>query len=123
MRTPPRGRRKIHARPRPDRNLARHACAAPRADQHACAAREQIRLQVALIPPLMHIKGPAASETKAAAEQARLLIQQAEALGEAPEDPLLLFSVLNPFLALKVVAFNGDVRGRYRDHCQWDFLT
>ena len=27
--------RAIHARPRPDRNLARHACAAPRADQAA----------------------------------------------------------------------------------------
>ena len=31
---------------------------------------------------------------KAAVEQARLLIEQAEALGEPPEDPLLLFSVL-----------------------------
>ena len=31
---------------------------------------------------------------KAAAERARLLIEQAEALGEPPEDPLLLFSVL-----------------------------
>ena len=42
----------------------------------------------------MHIKGYAAPETQVAAEQARLLIEQAEALGEAPEDPLLLFSVL-----------------------------
>ena len=33
-------------------------------------------------------------ETKAAIEQARLLIEQAEALGEPPEDPLLLFSGL-----------------------------
>ena len=30
-------------------------------------------------------------------EQARLLIEQAEALGEPPEDPLLLFSVLYGF--------------------------
>ena len=56
--------------------------------------REQIKLQVALITPLIHVKGHAAAETKAAAEQARLLIEQAEALGEPPEDPLLLFSVL-----------------------------
>ncbi len=35
----------------------------------------------------------AAPETKAAAERARLLIEQAEGLGEPPEDPLLLFSV------------------------------
>ena len=47
--------------------------------------------------PLMHVKGYAAPETKAAAERARLLIEQAEALGEPPEDPLLLFSVLYGF--------------------------
>ena len=39
-------------------------------------------------------KGYAAPETKAAVERARLLIDQAEARGEPPEDPLLLFSVL-----------------------------
>ena len=44
--------------------------------------REQIKLQVALITPLLHVKGYAAPETKAAVEQARLLIDQAEALGE-----------------------------------------
>ena len=59
--------------------------------------REQIKLQVALITPLMHLKGHAAPETKAAAERARLLIEQAETLGEPPEDPLLLFSVLYGF--------------------------
>jgi hypothetical protein len=51
--------------------------------------REQIKLQVALITPLIHVKGHAAPETKAAAEQARLLIEQAETRGEPPEDPLL----------------------------------
>ena len=38
--------------------------------------REQIKLQVALITPLMHVKGYAAPETKAAVERARLLIEQ-----------------------------------------------
>ena len=71
--------------------------------------REQIKLQVALITPLMHVKGYAAPETKAAAERARLLIEQAEALGEPPEDPLLLFSVLYGFWVANFVAFNGDV--------------
>ena len=71
--------------------------------------REQIKLQVALITPLMHVKGHAAPETKAAAERARLLIEQAEALGEPPEDPLLLFSVLYGFWVANYVAFNGDV--------------
>jgi class 3 adenylate cyclase/predicted ATPase len=71
--------------------------------------REQIRLQVALITPLVHVKGYAALETKAATEQARLLLEQADALGEPPEDPLLLFSVLYGFCVLNHVAFNGDV--------------
>jgi predicted ATPase len=70
--------------------------------------REQIRLQVALITPLIHVKGYAAPKTKAAVEQARLLIEQAEALGEPPEDPLLLFSVLYGFWAANYVASNGD---------------
>ena len=76
--------------------------------------REQIKLQVALITPLIHVKGYAAAETKAAAEQARLLIEQAEALGEPPEDPLLLFSVLYGFWVANYVAFNGDVCARSR---------
>ena len=71
--------------------------------------REQIKLQVALITPLIHVKGYAAPETKAVIERARLLIEQAEALGEPPEDPLLLFSVLYGFWSASYVAFNGDV--------------
>ena len=70
--------------------------------------REQIKLQVALITPLIHAKGPAAPETKAAVERARVLIEQAEAVGEPPEDPLLLFSVLYGFWVATYVAFNGD---------------
>jgi class 3 adenylate cyclase/predicted ATPase len=71
--------------------------------------REEIKLQVALISPLLPVKGYAAQETKAAVERARLLIEQAEALGEPPEDPLLLFSVLYGFWVANYVAFNGDV--------------
>ena len=48
-------------------------------------------------------------ETKAAVEQARLFIERAEALGEPPEDPLQLFSVLYGFWVVNTVAFNGDV--------------
>ena len=71
--------------------------------------REEIKLRVALITPLMHVKGYAALETKAAVEQAHLLIKQAEALGEAPDDPLLLFSVLYGLWVAHYVAFDGDV--------------
>jgi predicted ATPase len=66
--------------------------------------REEIKLQVALITPLMHFRGYGAAETKAAALRARTLIEQAEARGETPEDPLLLFSVLYSFW---VANFNG----------------
>jgi predicted ATPase len=54
------------------------------------------------------VKGYAALETKAAAERARLVIEQAEALGEPPEDPLLLFSVLYGVWTASYVASNGD---------------
>jgi predicted ATPase len=71
--------------------------------------REEIKLQVALIAPLLHVKGYGAPETRACGERARLLIEQAEALGESPEDPLLLFSVLYGFWVANYMAFNGDV--------------
>ena len=70
--------------------------------------REQIKAQVALINTVMHIKGYAAPETKAAVEQARLLIEQADALGEPPEDPLLLYSVPYGMWITNLNAFNGD---------------
>ena len=70
--------------------------------------REQIKLQVALANALMHTKGYATPETKAALGQARSLIERAEALGEPPEDPLLLFSILYGFWATNYVGHNGD---------------
>jgi len=71
--------------------------------------REEIKLQVALITPLMHVKGYAAPETTAAAERARDLIEKAKALGETPEDSLLLFSMLYGIWVARHVAFDGDV--------------
>jgi class 3 adenylate cyclase len=71
--------------------------------------REQIKPQVALVTTLFHVKGHPAPETKAAAEKARLLIEQAERLGEPLEDPLMLFSVLFGFWAASYLAFNGQV--------------
>ena len=71
--------------------------------------RDQIKHQVALISALIHVKGYPAPETKLAAERARSLIEQAQALGEPLEDPMLLFSVLYGFWTANFVAFNGDV--------------
>jgi predicted ATPase len=74
----------------------------------AALRHEEIKLQVAVITPLLHVKGYAAPETGAAVERARLLIERATARGEPPEDPLLLFSVLYGFWVANLVAFNGD---------------
>ena len=71
--------------------------------------REQINLQVALVNALMHTRGYSAPEPKAAINQARLFIEDAEVLGEPPEDPLLLFSVLWGSWVANFVAFNADV--------------
>ncbi|MHC4055637.1 ATP-binding protein [Bradyrhizobium sp. 25ACV] len=70
--------------------------------------REEIKLRVALLYPLQHVKGQGAPEVKAAAERTILLIEQAEALGEAPEDPLLLFMALSTLSGTYLTAFNGD---------------
>jgi class 3 adenylate cyclase/tetratricopeptide (TPR) repeat protein len=70
--------------------------------------REQINLQVALITPLLHVKGYAGPEVKTASERARKLIEEAERLGEPSEDPLLLFSVLYALWVWNYVASNGS---------------
>ena len=70
--------------------------------------REQIKLQVGLANALMHTKGHGATETRAAFDHARALIERAEALGEPAEDPLLLYSVLYGFFLRNFIAFNGD---------------
>jgi hypothetical protein len=44
--------------------------------------------------------------------RSRLLIDQAEALGEPPEDPLLLFSVLFGSWLAALNAFDGDAVGK-----------
>jgi predicted ATPase len=70
---------------------------------------EQIKVQLALATTLMHIRGYAASEATAALDQARMYIDRAQALGEPPEDPMLLFSALYAFWNSSLAAFNGDV--------------
>jgi class 3 adenylate cyclase/predicted ATPase len=71
--------------------------------------RHEIKLQAAIITPLIHVRGYASPETRVAAERARLLIEQSEALGECLEDPLILFSALYGLLVVNIVAFNGNV--------------
>jgi class 3 adenylate cyclase/predicted ATPase len=75
--------------------------------------RDEIRLQVELITPTMHVKGYAAPETKAVVERANLLIKEAERVGEPVQDPLLLFSVLYGFWVANLLAFNRDAMRDY----------
>jgi len=70
--------------------------------------REHIKLQVGLANALYHTKGMAEAETRAAFDQARAMIEQAERLGEHIEDPLLLYSVLYGFFIAKFINFDGD---------------
>jgi class 3 adenylate cyclase/predicted ATPase len=76
---------------------------------------EEIKLQVALIYTLQNVKGQAAPETRAAAERALLLIEQAEALGETPDDPLLLFSALYSLWQTYIAGFRGDVARQHAE--------
>ena len=75
----------------------------------AARRAEKIRLQIELSNALLHTRGHASPETKASFDKARSHIEQAEALGEPPEDPLLLFSVLYGFWVGNRMAFKGDV--------------
>jgi tetratricopeptide (TPR) repeat protein len=77
--------------------------------------REQIKLQVALLAPLGHTQGNASAETGAAAVRARQLIENAEALGEAPEDLLQFFSALFGIWVGHVDAFDGDAARKLAD--------
>jgi class 3 adenylate cyclase/predicted ATPase len=70
--------------------------------------REQLMLQVSLAYALMHTKGHAARETMASFDQARALLERADALGEPLEDPLVLFSVLYGFWVANYVASKAD---------------
>jgi hypothetical protein len=69
---------------------------------------EEIKLQVSLITPLGHTEGYGAQKTKAAMRRAGLLIEEAEAIGEPVDDPLLLFTVLRMSWGANWVAFDGD---------------
>jgi class 3 adenylate cyclase/predicted ATPase len=75
--------------------------------QTSALRQQEIKLRVLIITPLMQVKGYAAPETMAAAERARLAINQAEELGEPLEDPLLFFSVLYGLIGANFAAFNG----------------
>jgi tetratricopeptide (TPR) repeat protein len=74
----------------------------------ATLRREQMKLELALANALMHSKGYAAPETKSALDRARALIERAEMHGEAPDDPLLLFSLLYGYWVASYAAFDGD---------------
>ena len=85
------------SRPRPDRGLAHHTCAAPRANQVSGRAYQCLDA---------HRKAMRRPRPGRRSDQSRALIERAEAMGEPPEDPLLLFSILYGFWIANVAAFN-----------------
>ncbi len=74
----------------------------------ASQRREQIKVQVGLANALYFFRGVVTAEFIAALNQARRMIEQAEALGEHLEDPLLLYSVLYGFFIPKFINFDGE---------------
>ncbi len=79
--------------------------------------RQQITFQVALANALMHTRGYASPDTRASFERARHLIEEAEALGEPPDDPLLLLAVIYGFWVGNFVAFDGATLRRLATQC------
>ena len=71
--------------------------------------RLRIRLQVELSNALIHTKGHASPQTQAAFDQARRWMEEAQAQGEAPEDPLVLYSILYGSWVANRMTFRGDV--------------
>jgi hypothetical protein len=65
----------------------------------------------------MFTRGFAAPEVNAAFEQTRGLIEHAEALGERPEDPWVVFSVLLGFFMANFVAFNAGATREIATQC------
>jgi predicted ATPase len=73
--------------------------------------REQINSRIGLANTLIYTRGYSSPEATGALEEARASIASAEALGEAVEDPLALFSVLYGFWVANHAASNGKVSG------------
>jgi predicted ATPase len=79
--------------------------------------QKQIELQVSLAVAQMSTRGMSAPETRASFEQARLLIERAERLGDPSEDPLLLYRVLNGLWSASYTGFDGDAMRQQAAQC------
>jgi predicted ATPase len=80
-----------------------------RSPETAALRRERITLQIELANALIHTKGHAAPETRAAFDQARALMEHAEKLGDTTDDPIMLFSVLYGFWVASRMSFHAEV--------------
>ncbi|MGY3530652.1 adenylate/guanylate cyclase domain-containing protein [Bradyrhizobium sp. USDA 4452] len=89
--------------------LARALDLIARSPETASLRRERISLQIELANALIHTKGHAAPETRAAFDQARALIEHAEKLGDTTDDPIVLFSVLYGFWVASRMSFHAHV--------------
>ena len=79
--------------------------------------RRQINLQMPLSQAVMHTKGYSAPETEAATKKTIALIEQARAVGEAPEIPLLEFVSLWILWGVKVCVSDAVEERKLANHC------
>jgi class 3 adenylate cyclase/tetratricopeptide (TPR) repeat protein/tRNA A37 threonylcarbamoyladenosine biosynthesis protein TsaE len=70
--------------------------------------RDRLKLQVSLANSLMLVKGYSSPDVIGAFEKARSMIENAESLGEGPEDPLLHFSILYGLWVSSYIAIDVD---------------
>jgi len=79
--------------------------------------QKQFELQVSLAVAQMSTKGMSAAETRASFEQARMLIERAERLGDPSDDPLLVYRVINGLFNASNTAADGDGMRRQAADC------
>jgi len=79
--------------------------------------QKQIELQVSLAVAQMSTKGMPAAETRASFEQARLLIERAERLGDPSDDPLLVYRVINGLWNASNAGADGEAMRRQAADC------
>src|SRR5208337_4566375 len=79
--------------------------------------REEIACQIGLASTLLLRRGYTSAEARAALSKTLALIERADALGEAVEDPLALFTTLHGFWVTGIVASSGDATHKLAAQC------
>ncbi len=79
--------------------------------------REEIACQIGLASTLLLSRGYTSPEARVSLSRTLALIERADALGEAMEDPLALFTTLHGFWVAGIVASSGDATHELAARC------